>query len=68
MEVPVLPTHQHFDGVSPQSHISFGLSENLRLYVIVLQENKLTPFLEVFAEFFSHGQEKSRQFYRIAVE
>ena len=53
---------KYIDGVSRQSHNSFVVSENLRLYVIFLKENKLTSFLEVFAEFSSHREEKSRQF------
>ena len=46
-------------GVSRQSHISFAGSENLRLYVIFLKENKLTSFLEIFAEFSSHREKKN---------
>ena len=41
----------HHDGASRQSHILFAVSENLRLYVIFLKENKLTSFLEVHAKF-----------------
>ena len=58
----------HFDGVSLEPRISFAVFENLRLYIIFLNENKSTSFLEVFAEFSSHRGEKSRQFQRIAVE
>ena len=54
--------NRKFDGLSPQSHISFAMSENLRLCVIFLKDNKLASFLEVYAEFSSHIEEKSRQF------